>query len=87
MLPLRGHIGNCILDSLLRSAGSPQWKSSALGREAALMGRLLRQSLERISSKGSGWPGQGVQEEQAEQPTVPPTRMERSESRSVVSDS
>ena len=74
MLPLRGHIGNCSLDSLLRSASSPQWKSSALGCEAAIMGRLLRQSLEHISRKGSGWPGQGVQEEQTEQPMVPPNK-------------
>ena len=87
VLPLRGHIGNCILDSLERSASSPQSKSSALGCEAARMGRLLRQAWKRNSSKGSGWPGQGVQEEQAEQPMVPLTRMERSESRSVVSDS
>ena len=87
VLPLCGHIGNGTLDSLLRSGSSPQCKSSALAREAASMGRLLHQPLELISSKSSGWPRQGVQEEQAEQPTVPPTRMERSESCSAVSDS
>ena len=51
VLPLGGHIGNCILDSLVRSASSPQSKSSALGREAARMGRLLRQALEQFQQR------------------------------------
>lgn len=54
---------------------SPHCKSSARRDEAACVGRLLHQPLERISSQESGWPRQGVQEEQAKQPMVPPKRM------------